>query len=156
MEIRPTRRDELRATEEVRVASWRAAYRGIVPDHALDALVVTPEKVDWLEQRYDAHEVSSLVAVDEGRVVGMAFHGPCRDDDRWGEPELYALYVLPSHWGTGAGQRLLDAARPVTSLWVLADNARARRFYARNGFRPDAEKEIVVGAPLLEVRYLLA
>ena len=37
------------------------------------------------------------------------------------------------------GQRLLDAAlgdEPAT-LRVFRDNARARRFYARNGFVPD-------------------
>jgi len=156
VEIRPARRDELRATEEVRVASWRTAYRGIVPDDVLDALSVSSEKVAWLEERYDAGDIGSLVAVAEGRVVGMAFHGPCRDEDRWGERELYALYVLPSHWGSGAGQGLLDGCRPVTSLWVLADNARARRFYERNGFRPEGSKEITFGVPLLEVRYLLA
>lgn len=156
MEIRPARRDEMHATEEVRVASWQVAYRGLVPDDVLDGLRVTPEKVAWLEQRYDANEAGSLVAVDAGRVVGMAFHGPCRDEDRWGEPELYALYVLPSHRGTGAGRRLLDACRPVTSLWVLADNARARRFYEKNGFRPESTKEITFGVPLLEVRYLVA
>lgn len=156
MEIRPARRDELRATEAVRIASWQVAYRGIVPADVLDALRVTPEKVAWLEEQYDGHGCDAVVAVDGDEVVGMAVHGPCRDDDRWGERELYALYVLPSHWGTGAGQGLWDACQPVTSVWVLADNARARRFYERNGFRPESTKEITIGVPLVEVRYLLA
>lgn len=156
MEIRAARRDELRATEQVRIASWQVAYRGIVPDDVLDALAVTPEKVDWLEQRYDARECASYVAVDDGAVVGMAFVGPSRDEDRWGDRELYALYVLRSHWGSGAGQGLWDACGSFGSVWVLQDNARARAFYARNGFRPETTKEVVFGVPLVEVRYLIA
>ena len=57
--------------------------------------------------------------------------------------ELYALYVAPAHWSTGAGRalmgRVLAEAQaegyPRIVLWVLEQNARARRFYERAGFR---------------------
>ena len=41
------------------------------------------------------------------------------------------------------------------SLWVLADNERARRFYKRHGFEPDGVEKIeeIGGKPLTEVRY---
>ena len=59
--------------------------------------------------------------------------------------ELYALYVAPVHWSTGAGRALTDAAldglRAVgyrrVVLWTLTENARARRFYDKAGFAPD-------------------
>ena len=39
-------------------------------------------------------------------------------------------------------------------LWVLADNARARRFYDRAGFAPDGGTNILTGlGGVLEVRY---
>lgn len=155
MEVREARADELAAADAVRIATWQLAYRGIVPDAHLDALAVTEERVAWLLSRYDEGSSTTYVALHDGRVVGMAVRGPGRDEDREGQPELYALYVLPEHWGSGAAQALWEACQPVTSLWVLADNTRARAFYARNGLRPDVTKVVEVGAPLTEVRYLL-
>jgi GNAT superfamily N-acetyltransferase len=59
---------------------------------------------------------------------------------------LERLYTLASEWGRGTGPALMHAA--LTSLrqhsyleavlWVLAENARARRFYERCGFVEDA------------------
>ena len=70
----------------------------------------------------------------------MASGGPTRDADRpRSEPELYALYVLASHYGTGVAAALLDAAigTGTASVWVLSDNARAIAFYAKHRFIPD-------------------
>ena len=153
--MRPAGLDDLRATEEVRVATWKVAYRGIVPDAHLDAMSVTDERVANLQSRYGG-ELRTLLAEVDDKVVGMAAVGPCRDDDRPGETELYALYVLPDQWGSGVGQALWQAAQPFTSLWVLTDNARARAFYERNGFRPDGHRMpvgFVDGVD--EVRYVL-
>jgi len=152
--VRRGTREDVPAVESVRIRAWQVAYRGVVPDEVLDALAVTDERVAHLQARYDEGLTTTWVAVDGDEVVGMAVVGPCRDDDRAGEQELYALYVLPSHWGAGVGQALWDAASPFTSLWVLRDNPRARAFYGRNGFRPEATKEIDLGVVLPEVRYL--
>ena len=156
MEVRPAGLDDVRLTEEVRVATWKVAYRGVVPDEHLDAMTVTDERVAHLQARYGG-DVRTLLAEDDGRAVGMAVVGPCRDEDRPGERELYALYVLPERWGSGVGQVLWDAALPFTSLWVLADNPRARAFYERNGFRRDG-RTMPVGfvEGVDEVRYVLA
>ncbi len=75
-----------------------------------------------------------LAEDDDGNVIGVLTVG----DD-----ELYAIYVHPDHWGTGVGQALLDRAEAeltktcaVASLTCMAGNARARRFYERNGWLP--------------------
>ena len=76
--------------------------------------------------------------------------------------ELYALYVTPAWWSTGTGRALMGQA--LTSLeaegfrrvvlWVLADNARARRFYERAGFAADGGTNVLSGlGGVLEVRY---
>ena len=92
-------------------------------------------------------------------IIGYASFGPERDVDgaplperagRDGSPrprcaELYALYVTPAWWSTGAGRdlmrRVLEETRaggyPRIILWVLEQNARARQFYERSGFRLD-------------------
>ena len=62
-----------------------------------------------------------------------------RDENPPRDRELYFIYLLGAYHGTGIGQKLFGAAvglEPVY-LWVAADNPRAHRFYARNGFRPD-------------------
>lgn len=74
-----------------------------------------------------AHE--TWVAVD-GEVVGFAILG---------EAELEHLYVHPDHQDRGAGSLLLERAkarRPSgLRLWLFQQNADARRFYERHGFR---------------------
>lgn len=155
-EIRKATIADLPATEAVRVATWKAAYRGIVPATYLDALAVTEARMAWLTERHGDGTLT-LIAFDDDEVIGMSVSGPCRDDDRFGLTELYALYVLPARWGSGAGQALLDASGDVTSLWVLADNMRARAFYARNGFLPDGrELQIEFDQPVTEVRCVRA
>lgn len=77
------------------------------------------------------------------RVVGFVSAGPDRDVRGAKDAgEIYALFVAADAWGTGIGAELLEvgvghlrslgllAAR----LWVLDANARARTFYAREGW----------------------
>ena len=89
--------------------------------------------------------------------------GPLTPAGRTGEVgELYALYLLPAWWSAGVGRALmtsvLDALRGDryrrVVLWVLADNARARRFYERAGFTLDGSTNVLNGlGGVLEVRY---
>ncbi|MFC8599798.1 GNAT family N-acetyltransferase [Isoptericola sp. NPDC057191] len=99
-----------------------------------------------------------LPAAVDGREVppphvrGLAgSHEPVRDR------ELWLLYVLAAHHGTGAGQALLDTALPPgtpAQLWVAEANPRARRFYERNGFLPDGARFVDEGLHLAEVRHV--
>jgi GNAT superfamily N-acetyltransferase len=75
-----------------------------------------------------------FVAETDGDVIGVLTVG---------EDELYAIYVHPDYWGTGVGQALLDRAEhelaktcDVAGLTCMVGNARARRFYERNGWEP--------------------
>jgi ribosomal protein S18 acetylase RimI-like enzyme len=108
-------------------------------------------------------------------IVGFASHGPELDvlGTPWPHPlsaagqegrtaELYALYVHPAWWSTGTGRALMDqvlaevsAARYVCiTLWVLEDNARARRFYSLAGFAPDgARHQLGDLGGITEIRY---
>jgi len=89
--------------------------------------------------------------------------GPLTPAGRTGEVgELYALYLLPAWWSAGVGRALmtsvLDTLRSnryrQVVLWVLADNARARRFYERAGFTLDGGTNVLTGlGGVLEVRY---
>ena len=67
------------------------------------------------------------------------------------------------HWGGGVGAALLRtstarceaAGHDRMLLWVLKENARARRFYEQNGFTADGAEEPfeVEGVGIPEVRY---
>lgn len=123
------------AVAAVHEAAARVAYAGIFPP-------AQPFPREATLRRWQAFVGRVIVAEDAGRVVGfVAF------DDR----ELHALYVLPAYWSRGIGGRLLAAAGPVRELWVLRDNARARRFYERHGWQPDGEEAAPAGA--VELRY---
>jgi GNAT superfamily N-acetyltransferase len=58
------------------------------------------------------------------------------------ESKVEHLYVAPDWIGRGAGRRLLDLAKERRpgglELYCFQVNARARRFYERNGFEPVA------------------
>lgn len=166
--VRPATLADAHGIAEVHVGTWRAAYAGIVPQSHLDGLSVGKRAELWtglLEKGVPAR-MAVWVADDGGRVVGFANAGPCRDDgadDVLGE--LRAIYVAPSHWDTGLGAALHDAAVgslrgegfSAATLWVLAANRRARAFYERRGWRPDGlEKAIALaGSDLAELRYRL-
>ncbi|RZT64053.1 acetyltransferase (GNAT) family protein [Microcella alkaliphila] len=93
----------------------------------------------------DASAPTQRIAVAErdAAIVGFASSGlPLDASDRatGAERQLYTLYVLAGHHGTGIGQQLLDAvvtAEDDTVLWVAKRNPRAQAFYRRNGFRFD-------------------
>jgi ribosomal protein S18 acetylase RimI-like enzyme len=107
------------------------------------------------------------VACVKGAVVGWISVGASRDADACpnASGEVMAIYLLAEHCGTGLGwalwqtgmQRLSDLGHSRTSLWVLAENARAIRFYRRAGLLEDPGSRRTVsigGRPLEEVRYL--
>jgi GNAT superfamily N-acetyltransferase len=91
------------------------------------------------------------------------------DDDPAGaacvsEEWLEGLYVVPEQWGSGLADALhdqaLDLVRAFGStrchLWVLEDNARARRFYERRGWQENGETRVVEYPPNpLDVGYTL-
>ena len=97
----------------------------------------------------------TLLALDEREPLGAA----CVTKG-W----LQGLYVVPERWGTGLADtlhdRALDEVRGLRSracrLWVLEDNARARRFYERRGWRENGESRVVEFPPNpLDIGYSL-
>lgn len=132
----------------VHVQAWREAYAELLPERFYDDAARASRQVMWsgLLSREDAGE-RFRVARREGRIVGLVARGAATDHQ--GHPperdeQLYALYVLSSCYGLGVGQALLDEAlgeRPA-QLWVAKDNARARRFYAKNGFTADGTEQV--------------
>ncbi len=154
MHVRAATLSDTPRIAEIHVRTWQAAYRGIVPDAYLDALSVADREAAW-RKSLEAGGQCTLVAEDEGQIVGWLSCGPSRDVDaspRTGE--VYGLYVDPARWRCGAGHWLWERAgehlrglgcQRVT-LWVLQENAAAQRFDESAGFHRDGRRSSAANA----------
>ncbi|WP_100445138.1 GNAT family N-acetyltransferase [Glycomyces xiaoerkulensis] len=139
---------------EVRNASWRAAYRGLIADDTLAALRDEPGEAFVMNLSSPPPFWLTLVAERGPDVIGYIMLGwDTRESDSDqtgpGEPgEVWALYVHPDRWGTGVGRALMREAHKALDefglapirVWVLEGNDVGRRFYERYGFVADGER----------------
>lgn len=152
--LRPAVVGDACGIESVRIATWKVAYRDLLPDALLDELSVEQDRVDRWAASIDADPSFVTVAETSDEIVGWAAVGPCRDEDLPGARELWGIYLLPACWSTGTGAALIEAAGPLDVVWVLEGNARAIGFYERRGLLPDGTRKVREGLGA-ELRYVL-
>lgn len=153
--------DDAAAIARVHVATWRTAYRGLLPEEFLASLTDSHYTERW---RRGIADPSSrvFVAEDETETVGFASGGRERAGENGYGGELYAIYVLDRAQRRGYGRELVRAV--VGGLrgmgfedmivWVLRDNTTARAFYERLGGEYVRTQPITIGpATLPEVSY---
>ncbi|WP_328607253.1 GNAT family N-acetyltransferase [Amycolatopsis sp. NBC_00345] len=153
----------------VHVASWQAAYDGLLLAEFLAGLSVPARERFWAGTLSAADSRQTvLVASVDGAVTGFAAICPSRDEDATPETgELTSIYLLPGQWGRGTGRALhervvaeLAVTFTTATLWVLSTNTRARLFYERAGWSPDDHTKVETIAngtvTLDEVRYRLS
>jgi len=163
MLIRAATEHDASAIAQVHIASWRAAYVGIIPNNILDGLDVGQRTMQWASN-LSGHSIATIVADSDGSIVGFVSFAVTRDEEE--DPrkvaEIQAIYVDPSTWGKGIGQRLCRSVLAElsaqtyeqTMLWVLRENQRACKFYELAGFRLDGKTKVeTIGVPLEVVRY---
>jgi len=141
--VRDARPGDARAIAIVHVASWQAAYRGLLPDDYLAGLSVERRAEQWSGILADPSPGHVVVLDVGGRIAGFAHVGPSGDDDvPPATGELYTIYLHPDVWGRGGGGQLMESALGRLSgdgcttvvLWMLSTNDRARRFYLGQGW----------------------
>ncbi|QJE94528.1 GNAT family N-acetyltransferase [Luteolibacter luteus] len=148
---------------EIQVKTWQAAYRGLMPDAFLDGLDPLERALVW-KRIVAGPDGVVFLAQKDAHVVGFCDVLPSRDTAAPPEiAEIAAIYVEPCAWGSGAGRSLISAAIDhardhgfvMITLWVLATNERAKRFYAAAGFEPDGAEKTKErpGFTLHELRY---
>ena len=120
---RPYRAEDEDAAIELWRQTWQQAYPSI--DFAA--------RVTWWRERWRNELVPNaaiIVAEQAGALVGFVTIDA--------EGYLDQLVVTPSHWGSRLATALVDDAKRRSpkgvTLLVNKDNARASRFYQRNGF----------------------
>ncbi|GAB1515116.1 N-acetyltransferase family protein [Actinophytocola sp. KF-1] len=146
VELRDATPADAHAIATLLVRSWRAAYRGLLPDDVLAGLSVAEREAVWSDVLTTrAPGTGAVVATTGAAVVGFAATGPPlvpadRADPTLGD--LHALYLDPDVWRRGIGTRLHAAALERlraggfthAGLWVLDTNERALRFYRHHGW----------------------
>jgi putative acetyltransferase len=121
--LRPYRVEDEDAAIELWLATWQQAYP------AIDFVA----RVPWWRERWRGELVPKadiVVAEAAGALVGFVTIDPSGYLDQ--------LVVAPTHWGSELGDALVNEAKRLSpdriTLLVNTDNARAIRFYERNGF----------------------
>ena len=103
--IRKASLEDTPAIARIINASWRAAYAGIVPQSALDALSDEP-KQRQLEAGLDRFpEMAYYLLEIDGAPAGAASLHPTRDADLPGAGEFSFFYLLPACWRSGFGSK---------------------------------------------------
>jgi GNAT superfamily N-acetyltransferase len=167
LRIRPATRADAEAIAGLHLASYRAAYKGLLSAQLLSSLRTEDRQRRWQLSLNDPQRQTLIAQSDDdaGTVIGFAEVGPSRDDDAGaGTGELMALHVAPSRWRQGAGRALHDAAVATlatrgfltVTLWVLTGNGRARAFYEAMGWNHDGtvRQHLAWGVePVAEARY---
>ncbi len=153
------------ALARVHVATWRSTYPGMIPDSYLAAMDVDDYTRRWARAlRSPSYATTVHVVEADSQIVGFASCGRQRDGDQPYEGELYAIYMLEEFQGRGYGRALVEASaaalagQRITSMvvWVLRDNARARRFYERLGgvYLRSRPLDFGLDVSVMEVSYL--
>jgi GNAT superfamily N-acetyltransferase len=158
--VRPARPEDAAEIARIQLATWRVAYRRLLPRHVLDRLDEA-----WLGNRWsaaieappsDRHRV--LVAVEQAEqsyLVGFAASGPPDEQSLApGEPadvlgaDLVAVtdLLVEPRWGRrGHGSRLLAASVDLwrsdgfgtAVAWAYEGDPATRKFLTQTGWEPD-------------------
>ena len=157
--VNMTSEEEARGKARVHWLAWKEAYHGLVDQAFLDAR--TYEFSEDRALRAFHAGIPTLLAKDGDEVVGFADYGPYRGNALANTGEVYALYLLSSHYRRGIGTALMEAAlarMPQYSrhaVWVLEGNERAIAFYRSCGFAFDgARQTLTLGTEVTDLRMI--
>lgn len=154
---------DARILGEIHSASWKEAYKGIIPDEILNSFTLEKREAFFRRALSEGWEEDAII-FNGNQALGLICIGRSRDSDLMDDfGEIWGIYLLPEYWNQGIGSRLIDwginelkkRSYSHVSLWVLEKNMNARHFYERKGFRHDGtKKDIRIGIDLKEIRYV--
>ncbi len=139
--IRRARKVDAEEIASVHDASWRDAYRGMIPGRELEKMIARRGPNWWASA---IERGSRLLVLDfNDAIVGYVSYGRNRVPSLPFRGEIFELYLEPEYQGLGFGRRLFEAARddlashgyPTFLVWALGENDRALTFYERLGGR---------------------
>ena len=158
IDIHQAHASEAAEVADVHLASWQAAYRGIIPHTVLEQMIARRGDSWW--QKAINRGTHVIVINFNGLIVGYATVGLNRARTLAYDGEIYELYLLPEYQGIGLGRQLFENAQKVLShyglksnvLWVLEENEQACLFYERMGGRMVKRASEIFGDKCLQKR----
>lgn len=141
--LRPALVADAAEIARVQHESWAQAYKRLLPEGV--PLRSEAERVALWQQRMQEHPCHTLLAEHAGALVGFVYWL----GESTSEAQLRSLYLHPFFWRQGIGSLLLRQAMADmrhegfrrVSLWVLANNLPAERFYLSHGFYYDGQQQ---------------
>jgi ribosomal protein S18 acetylase RimI-like enzyme len=151
LKIRNATANDAPAIAAIQVAASQNAYADIVSPDYLKRLTVQTRTSVWTQLITAASGPEQIMVGEEADLLCCYAHfGRSRDADATDTTgELSSLYVHPGSWRRGFGRNLLTASMRRlgdlgfndATLWVLAANSQARRFYERLGWDIDGTEK---------------
>jgi len=142
--IRPAVIGDLDAICDVHARSRATSYAGFLPTAEISGPVELERLREGIARAIASREFSIVCATRQDHVVGFAVLGARHEDD-----QLFHFHIDPEVWRTGTGSALHRACVEVwqaakltaVRLSVFAPNARARAFYASQGWVEDGRED---------------
>ncbi|MBM3601876.1 MAG: GNAT family N-acetyltransferase [Alphaproteobacteria bacterium] len=167
--IRTAELDDAVDVARIKIAGWRSAYVGIVPDDILEGMDDIRTAAMWSNAIERPRQGSGLLVAEmpvlkqaRPQILGFVHFAPLRLDDaqrelRPGWGEITALYVDPGVQRIGIGRRLLGGAfarlgmlgMSAVRLWSLEHNRIGNAFYVRCGGQLAGRSETRMGNQML-------
>ena len=170
--------DHFRAMSLIHALGWRDTYVGYVPDDYLAREITDERWVPFFREDYATGRCRGLLLYRDQTPVACVNYGPARtknlnagqpssfpNDAYQGWGEIISFYTHPAERGKGYGgllfeeavNRLKAAGHQNAFVFVLRENEKARRFYARHSFAWDgthADIPFPPDAVCVDLRYV--
>lgn len=130
---------------ELHLQSWQQAYAPIFGAEQVAKLSLPQFEQLW-QERLSTADKHYLGLWQEKELLGFSGWGP---EQPPGVAEIYHFYLHPRTWGKGVVapfmqgvlQELQARGYRQVRLWTLAENHRAKKFYANWGFIPTGQRQ---------------
>ncbi len=138
----------------IQTESWKAAFRGIVPDGLLAEYTDITKATEMYRKLLDFGKGNGYILEIGGKPHCIAFWDSTREAGMPGYAELICIHSLKENWHRGYGSRMIDkvlsdvrsAGYSKIMLWVFKENKRAIGFYESKGFVASTVTRPAMGA----------
>lgn len=143
-------------------ASWRSAYKGILPDEFLGSALDSEREQYW-KKKMSALTEREFVLIAEAKGEPVGFIAVLDKPEAGAEAFIDNLHARPDMKGKGIGGKLMQEAakrlaasnRKSVYLWVLVGNTPAEGFYLSKGARiADTGAVVFGGLEVLQRRFV--
>lgn len=162
MDIRIAGREDAVLIAHMHAASWKDAYRNILPEEYLEDNLEAEREKHWHNKMNELSGNDFVLIAEENKTpIGFISVWEVNDGDY--DAFVDNLHVLPGEKSKGRGsalmayaaERLIRLNKRSFYLWVLDPNIPARRFYERiGGIAKDKSMFEINGVKIPETRFV--